>query len=429
MTNWWRRIAGMRISLSKRSSPDQHPEDKPAAPTLSRWTARLRRRLSKRVEVAPRFFPDRRWKGPVYFDPRLLGLANYLLFFLPSSRTRRFEDLIRVTQGLALIIRANRPLPEGLWRMQEDLPNRLRRLFRVLQSDLEEGSSLPDAMAARPRFFPADYVARVRAGYETGTLAETLEALADDVTFEHERRAYVGGKLLYVGLLALAFVPGYVYGLSSFVPTFLETFEDFAEVPPWSIEAARFAGGAGAGALVAVLLGVAVLRSRPCSAPGRFLRRLLSRVLRFIPVVGPWLERENLAMASDIMARLLDGGAPLDEALDAAAKAPLDPRHAAVFGRMAEQARNGLSLTEAADAEGRALPASYRGFVACGERAGRLGGALRQTAAFYRTRNDKTARIAWDIVLPCLILLLGACAFALAYVVFGLNVELINALM
>ena len=436
MTNWWRRIAGIRISLSRRSSPDQRPEppeEQPVAPTLPRWAAQLSNCLSKTLEVIPRLVSDRRWKGPLYFDFRVIGLLIpplFFLLFLPSPRTRHFEDLIRLTQGLALIIRANRPLPEGLEHMRKDLPRRrLRRLFRVLQSDLEEGSSLPDAMAARPRFFPADYVARVRTGYETGALADTLEAFARDLSFEHERNAYISAKLLYAGLLSLAVVSGVVVVLMLFLPSFVEVLDDFEGTSAPPIETVRFAGSLGAGALAAVFLGVAVLRSRPFSAPGRFFRRLLSRVLRFIPVVGPSLERENLAMASDIMARMLDAGAPLDEALDAAAKAPLDPRHAAVFGRMAERARSGVSLTEAADAEGAVLPRSYRGFVACGERGGQLGEALRQTAAFYRTRNDKVARIAWDVVLPCVVLALGACVLGIVYVIFGVNIALVEALL
>lgn len=433
MTNWWRRIAGMRISLSRLVSPGQQPEppeDRPVAPTLSRWAARVRSRLSKGGERPARLFSDPRWKGPLYFDFRVIGLLIpplFFLLFLPNPRTRHFEDLIRLTQGLALIIRANRPLPEGLGRMQEDLPNRrLRRLLRVLRADLEGGLSLPDAMAARPRFFTADYVARVRAGYETGTLADTLETLARDLSFEHERNAYVGAKLLYVGLLSLAVVSGLMFGLIFVVPQFVELLDDYEVSPVLTIETLWFAGSLGAGALAATLLGVAVLRSCPFSAPGRFFRRLLSRALRFVPMVGPWLERENLAIASDIMARMLDAGAPLDEALDAAAKAPLDPRYAAAFGRMAEQARSGLSLTEAADAEGAVLPRSYRGFAACGERGGRLGEALQQTAAFYRTRNDKVARIAWDIVLPCMILLLSGCVFLMAYAILGSNIALVE---
>ena len=420
MTNWWRRIAGRRIGSSKRSSPVQRPEppeDKPVTPTLSRWRARLSSRLSKRIEVVS----DRRWKGPVYINPRILA---------PSSPTLRSEDLIRITQGLALIVRANRPLPEGLEHMEKDLPSPwLPRLFRVLRSDLEAGLSLPDAMAARPRFFPADYVARVRAGYETGALADALEALAQDLTFEHERNAYVGGKLLYVGLLSVVvLVAAALTGIHT-TPALVESLQDYGEPLRAPVEAGALWAGLGAGGLVAAVFGVAVLRCRPFSGPGRFLRRLLSRVLGPIPLVGPWLARQNLATASDITARLIEADAPLDEALGAAAKAPLDPRYAAVFGRMADHVRAGLSLTEAADAEHAVLPRSYRAFVACGERAGRLAETLRQTAAFYRTRNDKVARITWDVVLPCAILVLGGCVFATVYVVFGANMALIEAML
>ena len=69
---------------------------------------------------------------------------------------------------------------------------------------MRDGSPLAAALARQPRSFPRLYVGLVRAGEAGGTLAATLERLAELLERERSLAATVHSAMIYPALLLVA---------------------------------------------------------------------------------------------------------------------------------------------------------------------------------------------------------------------------------
>ena len=104
------------------------------------------------------------------------------------------------------------PLPPSIELMAGVVGDRsLGEPLRGVARSLGDGASLPDALARFPDAFPPDYCALVRAGVESGRLAEVLRSSRIQHTFQARVRSKMSRLLLYlltgamIGELVLVF--------------------------------------------------------------------------------------------------------------------------------------------------------------------------------------------------------------------------------
>jgi general secretion pathway protein F len=181
-------------------------------------------------------------------------------------------------------------------------------------------------------------------------------------------------------------------------------------------------GVTGVACVILYKIGVRAGRKR-----GR-LAYVLGRLVLSAPFVRRLTVEANLAHAGGILARLLEAGYPVDEALDstsASTAAWLRP----VLERMARHVREGETLTRAAEREAWILPASFQGMVSLGESSGRLPDCLERAAHFYATRTLKWSKIAVSTAFPIGIVAAGCCVMTVYSSVFLVLVALVDGII
>lgn len=312
---------------------------------------------------------------------------------------------------------------------------RVEAVFLTLRDSLSAGAPLSESMSRLRRFFPRFYVDMVKAGEDSGRLAGCIEQLG-----EESLRCITLAQALRLNLLYLGFVFSIQALLVSFIavkilPVFADIFREFGcqlpkptlivmGVGDWLAGYGYAAwhphhgsGGPSAGSwwgpvtvfgpilliIVSIALAKRLRRRRGLTA------RPLTSFFLLIPGVRGLLIKQNLATIAVILEKLLAAGVPLDQALDSAAKADVNPMYAESVRRLRKHIMQGETLAAACDAEAHLppIPKSFRGLVSIGEQSGMLPQALARISQFYQAQADKRSRIIVDTLLPFGVIGLG----------------------
>lgn len=110
------------------------------------------------------------------------------------------------TRQFAAMISSRLPLVRSLENLSRETPNRrLRTALETVAEDMYAGGDLSDALARHPRIFGAIYVSIVRAGLNSGQLAESLERLTDYLKRVDELSSKMKWAILYPAFVCAMF--------------------------------------------------------------------------------------------------------------------------------------------------------------------------------------------------------------------------------
>lgn len=318
----------------------------------------------------------------------------------------------------------------------------LRLLFRtgareavllVLRDDLLAGMQLSEAMRRLPRFFPAFYADLVRAGEESGNLAHCLEQLSEDTLDAITMRARVRQQVAYLGTVFVIQACIIAFLLAKVIPVFGELLADFGEKLPVLMQTLIATGDFvyyHLYALVSILAVVIVYRIKVLVRHRRsFAAKPLAGPLMLVPGLRSLIVQQNTATVSFMLEKLLRAGAPLPAAIESAARADMRPSYRRMLRRIHGRVSQGVSLAEACAFETWLLPASFRAFVAIGERSGMLPDALATLAAQYRERAERRVRVIVDLITPMGVLALGGLTLAFEASLFVTLTAMVDSLI
>ena len=105
----------------------------------------------------------------------------------PSIFAVKTGQLVRFSRHLATMVRGDSSLQRALEMLQAESSNRvLRRILGSVARSVNQGNSLSAALSQHPTIFNTRYVSVVQVGEHTGSLASSLEQLANALEREHE---------------------------------------------------------------------------------------------------------------------------------------------------------------------------------------------------------------------------------------------------
>lgn len=306
--------------------------------------------------------------------------------------------------------RAERPSSRLLYplrALRRDL--RIGTLSRSMAERVRAGGSLSEAMAERPDWFGPIEVALVDAAERSGGLDTALAGLAEDLSRADEVRSRIAGALAYPALLALVGVGVAVFLSTVTLPQVAGVLADSGVPLPAPTRALMAFGSILAGwwflaiPLAALLIAASITALR--------VPRLAASRLR-IPLVGKAALRAQTASACALLARLLDAGLPLADALPLAAGAASNQAIRAELLSIAESLRRGRTL---AASTGRVFEPVVRRVLEVREESGELASGLRTLADRQRRSARRLADRLAAALEPAAVLLLAAGVGFVAY--------------
>ncbi|MBA3480533.1 MAG: type II secretion system F family protein [Pirellulales bacterium] len=237
-----------------------------------------------------------------------------------ASRKRRRlkpQDLTNILRNLSTLVGNGVPLPKALATLaQEDSLAKHREAIDAVRRKVETGAPFSTALAECLDACDKITTSQIRVGERAGTLAETLQHLAETRDKAGELRSQVIKKLAYPGMLVVLGSGLITFLLLYVVPVFEQTYAD-AKVPlPFVTKALIAFGGLAKSYLwmpaAAGILGAVALKQLRTNR--QFAARMDLAILRS-PVMGKWLRDMAVLQVMDVLNNLMTAGFTLAEAL------------------------------------------------------------------------------------------------------------------
>jgi len=323
-------------------------------------------------------------------------------------------------ENLRVMIKAGLSMTEALNTLALQTDSKFfSRLISLVRADVEAGKLLSSGLAKFPKVFSDIFVNMVQIGEVSGTLDENLLELTQQMKKDYNLRSKVKGAMTYPIVILVAMV-GIASGLVVFVlPKLLDVFKEFGDVKlplPTLIlmRVSDFVQAHGVLVLVAAVLLVLGIIGLSRTAQGKSVIHL---VILGSPIIGPIVQKVNLARFTRTLAGLLKTDIPVVQSLTVTADVlgNVHYRHAVLD--TAEHIKKGETISKSLSRYPRLFPPLVVQMVMVGERSGNVDSLLADIADFYEQQVENILNSMSSIIEPILILMLGGMVGGIALAV------------
>jgi len=327
-------------------------------------------------------------------------------------------DVAIATRQLSVLLRSGVPLVEALSALIEQLDHPdLKNAFTDTRNQVNEGSTLADALKAHSKIFPSLYVNMVAAGEASGTLEEVLGRLAEFLDDQTRLQSKVRGALAYPVVMAVVVVLILFLMMSVVVPKVTAIFENFNQTLPWYTRLLIFVSHIFSNYwwLLAALLvgGIYWFRRWQATDEGR---RKWDLFILEIPLFGPLLIMVAVARFSRTLATLLASGVPVLTAMDITRNVLGNTELMRVVENARESVREGEGIAKPLR-QGERFPPIVTHMIAVGERTGQLEEMLIHVADAYDQQIEVRVGALTSILEPLLIVVMGVVVGGIAFAI------------
>ena len=324
-----------------------------------------------------------------------------------------------ITRQLGTLLKAGVPLSESLGALVDQLERPgLKRVVAEVKTQVNEGSSLGDAMARHPKVFQDLYVNMIRAGEASGNLDAVLFRLADFLEAQNKLRAKIISALFYPIVMTIIGAGIMAILMVSVVPKVTSIFADTGKALPWNTQlliaiSDTVSSWKGLVLLAFVIVGVQLFRRWKRTPAGR---AKVDRVLLKLWVIGPLARQIAITRFAKTLATMLASGVPLLRALDIVKSILGNTVLQKVVEDAKESIKEGESIAAPLKRSGE-FPPIVTHMIAVGERSGQLEQMLEEVAHAYDMEIDLKMGRLTTLLEPVMILLMGG---SVAFVVFSI---------
>ena len=343
-----------------------------------------------------------------------LERINYLLNRVSG------DELVMVTRNLGSMLVAGLTVSRALSVIERQSTNpRLKGVMKKVIAKINQGGQFYEGLADFPDTFDDLYVAMVKAGEESGNLAEALQTLAIQMERSNNLKKKIKGAMIYpaivisvmvvIGILMMIYVmpqiTGVFEGMDQELPA---TTQLLISTSDFLVEYTVLAIGGLIAALAAV---VYFLRSRP----GRIAT---SWAIPKLPVIGEMAKETNAARTARTLSSLLNSGVDVIQSIDITAEVVQNHFYRQILEEARDRVEKGTALSEVFIERSDMYPILVGEMILVGEETGQIAGMLGELATFYETEVERKTKDLSTIVEPLLMVVIGGGVgfFALALI-------------
>lgn len=340
------------------------------------------------------------------------------------SKRVSYKDLVIFSRQLATLVAARVPILQGLRILEAQLSSKaLVNITKSLITSVEGGESLSLALSKHPQVFGNIYVSLVRSGEASGTVAEALTSLADQMEKDYDLRRKVRGALTYPGFVVSALVIVGVLMFKFVLPNLvgvlkeqeislpplskaLISFTDFFQVYWWLV-------------ILAFAVLVIGFRYYIRTDSGKYV---WDRYKMYLPIIGKILQKIYLARFARNLSTLVAGGIPIIQALKIVSEVVNNVIYRDIIIEAANSVTKGKSISDALAAHSEFPPLATQ-MIRVGEQTAELDTILMKLANFYEKEVDAGVGTLSSLLEPMIMLVLGV---AVGLLVVGVLLPIYN---
>ena len=321
------------------------------------------------------------------------------------------------------------PLLEGLSDVRDSVSNpSLRNTIGIIIQDIEQGSTLSQAMRQHPKIFDEVFVSLVEAGEYSGKLDQVLRNIGDNIKWQDEIIKKTKKAVRYpLGALLVLLVCTY-FLMVLVVPKLTSLLKSLGqELPPYTIaliNTSEFIENQWQSVIIGAI-GVYIAF--------KILIKTVPRTDYFwdktkirIPGMGPVLEKLLLSRFSNIFGMLYGSGVNVIDALRISRGALGNKFVAQGLDQIIENITNGQSISQSFRESGLFPPLVLR-MIKLGETTGGVDSAMQQIKSYYDRDASDAIDVAQGLIQPIMLMLLAGILVWVILAVYGPLYDLVGS--
>ncbi|MBI4160537.1 MAG: type II secretion system F family protein [Candidatus Yanofskybacteria bacterium] len=320
------------------------------------------------------------------------------------------EEKINFSRHLAMVIKAGLSVYQGLTIIKSQRSSKsMKRIIDNVISDVNNGKFLADSLQRYEKIFGEFFINVIRVGEASGTLAQNLLYLAEELRKARTLKAKVRSALVYPIVILIATV-GIVSFLTFFVfPKLLPIFQGLGtKLPPTTIAllaTVDFIRNYG----VILFFGISVffIIIRFLMKTIKPIRYVVDLSMLYIPVVSSLTINVSAVNFTRVLSVLLRSGLRIVEALNITSNTFTNLVYKKAFIDAAEQIKKGEQLATALASQTKLFPPLVSEMIRVGENTGNLEENLVYLADFYDEEVETSLQGLTSVLEPMLLLIMG----------------------
>ena len=340
------------------------------------------------------------------------------------------------TRQLSTLQDAGLPLLRSLQILEsQQKGGRFKRILKGVAEEVEQGTTLSDAMHKYPRAFDRLYCKMVAAGELGGVLDIILQRLAEFMEKGQRLRRRIKGALIYPSVvitIAVLIVTGIMYFV---IPKFQEIFNDFDVKLPgltlWLIDASKWVAGQKEGQDVpgaiwvvfspVILFGLYKLIRIPKAG-----RAATDWIFLRIPVIGGLIKKTAVARFTRTLGTLIAAGVPILEAITITKETSGNWVFERALGNVHDSIREGETFADPLR-DSKVCDAIVVNMIQVGEETGDLDVMLMKIADNYDEEVDVAVQSLLSLLEPFMVVILGGIVGTIVLALFLPLVSMIES--
>lgn len=327
------------------------------------------------------------------------------LIFGGVSETER----INFTRHLGIIIKAGLPVLEGLRIIQKQTKSRtLKKITAQLMIDVNAGRLLADGLEKYKSIFGEFYVNIIRVGETTGSLAENLGYIGEEMGKARTMRKKLRAAMVYPTILFVmtisisSFLTFYIF--PKMIVAFTSLNVPLPTVTKVMISTLTFLQAYWWLLLITGIVVFIVARLLMMLDP---VKIVVAQVVIYTPVLGGLVKNVNMANAARLLGVLLKSSIRIVEALTIVSLAMDNILYRRALQAAAEEVRRGGSFSDYISKNETLFTTIFASMVAVGEKTGNLEKNLFYLAEYHTEEMDSSLNSLTAMMEPLIILVMG----------------------
>jgi len=339
---------------------------------------------------------------------------NYLM-----SRVKD-DELIMATRNLGSMLKAGLTVTRALSVIERQTVNpRLKGVMKRIVERINQGDPFYESLREFDSVFNNLYVAMVKAGEESGNLAQSLGTLSIQMERSNNLKKKIKGAMIYPMIVLIIMVIIGILMMIFVMPQITDVFKGMGQELPATTQALISASDFMAnhtflaiGGLIAIVAGFIYLLNTKW---GKIASSWL--VVR-LPVVGTIAKEANSAQTARTLSSLLNSGVDVITSINITEEVLQNVFYKDVLRTAAQRVEKGTALSETFVERRDLYPILVGEMIMVGEETGQISGMLGEMAIFYETEVERKTKDLSTIIEPLLMVVIGTGVgfFALALI-------------
>jgi len=325
----------------------------------------------------------------------------------PSARIASRQITV-FSRELASLLKSGVPILSALDIIREQSENlRLKEIVTDIRNAIKDGAAFSSGIARYPKVFSSLYVAMVKAGEDSGALAESLLRITEYRVKEEEMFSKLRIAMAYPALMALVGLATVIFMLTFVLPRLTKIFVDLGRELPLAtqilinLSQGLVRGWFWIGLIITAMF--FVIRQEVKTKPGK---RTLSVLQLHFPVLGKIMLKAELSRFCRTLELLIRSGIPILKSIDITIPVLENEVIKEQLNRSYKELEQGGSFGKSLK-KSKVFPLFMTNLLVIGEESGKLEGALAEIANLYERDTDEAIRIMGSLLEPLMILIMG----------------------